>query len=224
MPLRRRGRPRRRRYYPPLFSRKQQFKAMLILIIIGIIIIITKCSIFLKELSGAMALSDASDLVTLAINNTINRKMSEGMYDYNYFVNLEKDNEGNITAITTNMSRINTFSSEVLKDVVSASDSGNLRIEVPIGNLLGMNITVGKGPCVPVDIILLTSSYTDFRNELTSAGINQTRHQMILEVVVDIDILVPWETMSTRVVAETLIAETVIVGEVPDTYLDTEKE
>ena len=70
---------------------------------------------------------------------------------------------------------------------------------------------------------MLTSSYTDYKNELISAGINQTRHQIKLEVVVDIDILVPWDTMSTQVVSEALIAETIIVGKVPETYVDTEK-
>ncbi len=204
-------------------GREQKRRLMSVLCLAVLLVCIIKCSIFLKELSGEIAISDGSDLVTLAINDTINRKMSEDGYDYDYFVNLEKDNEGNVTAITTNMSRINTFSSEVLKDIVKASDSGALRIEVPIGNLLGMNLTVGKGPRIPIDIILLTSSFADFRNELTSAGINQTKHQMILEVFVDIDILVPWETLSTRVVSEVLIAETVIVGKVPDTYLDTER-
>ena len=67
---------------------------------------------------------------------------------------------------------------------------------------------------------MLTSSRADFRNDICSAGINQTRHQIILEVRVDIDVLVPWDTLSTQVVSEVLVAETVIVGSVPKLYLN----
>lgn len=121
------------------------------------------------------------------------------------------------------MVEINAFASQVLDDVVHAADSGELDVGIPLGNLLGFNLSVGKGPRVPVKIVMLTSSHADFKNELVSSGINQTKHQMILEIVVDIDILVPWETLSTQVVSRTLIAETVIVGGVPDTFVNVGK-
>ena len=206
----------------PLLTPDQKGTLILTFLLLALLALAVRASAYLKQLAGEMALSDASDLVTIAINDTINRKMSEGQYSYDYFVSFEKDNEGRITAISTNMSRVNTFSSEVLRDIVTATNSGGLEIEVPLGNLLGMNLTLGKGPKIPVEIIMLTSSYTDFRNELVSAGINQTKHQIILEVVVDIDVLIPWDTVSTQVVSETLIAETVIVGDVPETYVNTE--
>ena len=167
-----------------------------------------------------MALSNASDTITAAINDKINEKMSEGQYDYNYFVTLQKDNSGNITAISANMARINTLSSEILQEVIAATNSGMMDIDIPLGNLLGSNLLLGRGPNVPVKIIMLTSSYSDFRNELEAAGINQVKHQIILEVRVQIDVMLPWEVQSTEVVSEVLIAETVLVGKVPDTYLN----
>lgn len=175
---------------------------------------------FLKDISGQMALSNASDTITAAINDKINEKMSEGQYDYNYFVTLQKDNSGNITAISANMARINTLSSEILQEVIAATNSGMMDIDIPLGNLLGSNLLLGRGPNVPVKIIMLTSSYSDFRNELEAAGINQVKHQIILEVRVQIDVMLPWEVQSTEVVSEVLIAETVLVGKVPDTYLN----
>ena len=82
---------------------------------------------------------------------------------------------------------------------------------------------MGKGPEIPVDIIMLTSSRTDYKNVLETASINQTKHQILLRVIVDVDVLVPWETVSTQVECDVLIAETVIVGTVPDTYFNLEK-
>ena len=167
-----------------------------------------------------MALSDAIDLVTLVINDTIHEKLQEGDYSYDYFVTLEKDQSGQVTAITTNMSRINSLSAELLRSIVDQSGNTALMTRIPLGNLLGLNLLSGKGPDVPVEILLLTSSRADFRNDLSAAGINQTRHQIILELVVDIDVLVPWDMLSTQVVSEVLVAETVIVGQVPEMYME----
>ena len=206
----------------PRLTRRQKMMIRFLLVMILFAALLIPSSRYLKQVSGEIALSDAIDIITLSVNDTIHEMMGEGAFDYNYFVNLEKDSEGNITAITSNMARINKLSSELLQDVVDASGGGTLDIEIPLGNLLGSNILMGRGPDIPVKIIMLTSSYADFRNELVSAGINQTKHQILLEVVVDIDILLPWETLSTEVVSEVLVAETVIVGQVPDTYLTLE--
>lgn len=174
---------------------------------------------FLKEIAGEIALSDATDMITEAVNRTIGEKMREGQYDYDYFVTLQKDSEGKITAISANMARINSLSSDILQTVIDATNSGELDLEIPLGNLLNSNLLLGRGPEVPVKIIMLTSSRADFRNELSDAGINQTRHQIVLEVQVDIDVLMPWEVKSTRVLSEIIIAETIIVGGVPETYM-----
>ena len=68
----------------------------------------------------------------------------------------------------------------------------------------------------------MTSSRVEFNNSIVTAGINQTKHQINLEVIVDIDILVPCGTESTQVITEVLIADTIVVGRVPDTYLSME--
>ena len=175
---------------------------------------------YLKNITGEMALSDATDMTTAAINDKINEKMSKGQYTYDYFVNLEKDNNGKITAISANMARINTLSSEILQEVIATTNSGMLDEKIPLGNLLGSSLLLGRGPKIPIKITMLTSSYADFRNELEASGINQVKHQIILEVRVQIDVLMPWEIMSTEVVSEVLIAETVLVGDVPNAYLN----
>ena len=204
----------------PKRSSEKKAAAFAIFVIIGLCVTIILAGNFLKNISGEMALSDATDMITATINDKINEKMSEGQYTYDYFVNLQKDQEGNVTAISANMARINTLSSEILQDVIASTNSGQLDENIPLGNLLGSNLMLGRGPKIPVKITMLTSSYADFRNELSSAGINQIKHQIILEVKVQIDVLLPWEVKSTEVVSEVLIAETVIVGKVPNAYLN----
>lgn len=191
----------------------------LLLLVMSYFIIYCPVRDFLKDIAGQIALSDATDMITEAVNRVIGEKMKEGQYDYDYFVTLQRDGEGRITAISANMARINALSSDILQTVIDTTNSGELDLEIPLGNLLNSNLLLGRGPDVPVKIIMLTSSRADFRNELSDAGINQTRHQIILEVKVDIDVLMPWDVRSTQVISEVIIAETIIVGSVPDTYL-----
>ena len=175
---------------------------------------------FLNEISSSIALSDATDIVTVSVNDAIISTMGEGRYGYDYFVSIEKDSEGNITALSANMSRINSVSSEILRRVIETTSDSELKIGIPIGNLFGSTLTLGRGPEIPMKINVLTSSFADFRNELVSVGINQSKHQIILELMVEIDVLLPWKIETTRVLCEVLIAETIIVGKVPDTYMN----
>ena len=220
MPRRIRRRPMYIDVHLPRMSRKGK-RLVIITVVLAILAAVTIKSIaYFRELSRQMVLSDATDLMTLCINDTISRKFAEEDYDYDYFVNLEYGADGSVTAVQTNMARINALSSELLSDIVHAADGGQLSLSIPVGNVLGSSLLLGKGPEIPVDITMLTSSHVDFRNELSDAGINQTKHQIKLDVVVDIDVIMPWQTISTQVVSEILIAETVILGDVPDTYLN----
>ena len=222
----RRRRPRRPVYLdlhlPPMRrATRWALIALCLLLFFGWVAV--RSVMYLRELSCDMVLSDAVDLMTLCVNDTINRTLSGRDYGYDYFVTIDRDESGAVTAIKANMARINALSSELLSDIVEAADRGELSLSIPIGNILGSSLLLGKGPDIPMDITLLTSSRVDFKNELSAAGINQTKHEMKLDVVVDIDVVLPWRTVSTQVVTEILIAETVIVGEVPQTYLNMER-
>ena len=179
-------------------------------------------AIFLKDLSAQIAVSDASDIVTVQINNAISDIMAEQDYSGDYFVSFEKDAAGDVTAISSNMARINALSAKILHRVVGATENRTIEIGIPAGNLTGISLLMGRGPNIPVQIIVLTSSRVEFNNSIVTAGINQTKHQINLEVIVDIDILVPWGTESSQVMTEILIADTIVVGQVPDTYLNVQ--
>lgn len=197
------------------------FAAVLTLILIlSLVFLISAASRFLKEIATEMAISDATDIITDAVNETIGDKMSNGQYDYDYFVTLLRDNNGDITAVSANMTRINALASDILREVIDSTSGGEIDISIPLGNLVGSNLLLGRGPKIPVKVVLLTSSYADFRNEISSAGINQLKHQIILEITVQIDVLMPWDMETADIPSEVLIAETVIVGDVPDTYFD----
>lgn len=177
-------------------------------------------AMFLKNISCQIAVSDASDIVTQQINNAVAEIMAEGNYVGDYFVTFEKTASGEVSAISSNMAKINALSAEILDRVVGATENHTLTVKIPAGNLTGISLLMGRGPDVPVQIIVLTSSRVEFNNSIVTAGINQTKHQINLEVIVDIDILIPWESQNAQVITEVMIADTVIVGKVPETYLN----
>lgn len=189
----------------------------------ALLIFLAAAAFFLEDLSTQIAVSDASDIVTVRINNAIADIMNSGEYGGDYFVTFEKNDSGEVTAISSNMARINALSAKILDRVVGATENHSIIVEIPLGNLTGVSLLMGRGPKVPVEIIVLTSSRVEFNNSIVTAGINQTKHQINLEVIVDIDILIPWDTESAQVQTEVLIADTIVVGQVPETYLNMQQ-
>ena len=218
--------PRRRRCtFPdpavtPLQKRKKRIVLSLLLALFLLMLFLACAAAYLRTVSTEIAVSDASDIVASRINNAIAELMREGDYGGEYFVSFEKGQSGEVTAISCHMSRINALSAQILERVTDAAENYTAVVRIPIGNLTGVSVLMGRGPKIPIDIITLTSSRVGFSNSLVTAGINQTKHQVTLEVTVDIDVLVPWGSRSAQVKTEVLIADTVIVGQVPDTYLN----
>ena len=208
----------RRRKHTGLTARQRTVLWILVLAVAFLAFLIPAVRFF-RMLTGAMAISNASDLITRTVSDIVEDKMRLFSENGVSFVTFEKDNSGAITAIVTDTAQVNVLSSDLLAAVVEASNAGDLNLRVPLGDLLGFGLFLGKGPRIPVRITLLTSSRVDFRNVLTDAGINQTKHQLLLVVQVDADVLLPWEIRSTQITNEVLVAETIIVGRVPETYV-----
>ena len=195
------------------------WRLYILLLFAALLAFLAVSSAFLQRLSSQIAVSDARDIVTAEVNRVVAELMSRDEYGPAYFVSLEKNDAGEITAINSHMAHINALSAEILEQVIGRAESRTLTVEIPIGNLSGVSLLMGHGPSIPIQIVMLTSSHVEFRNLLASAGINQTKHQLNLEIVVDIDVLIPWGVESAQVVTEVLLADTVVVGQVPETYV-----
>ena len=224
IPMHRRPyRPRQRFRYtvgPAAAARKVGAGVTLLLFLVGLGVFLSGAAVFFNKISCRIAVSDACDIVTAQVNSVIADVMAEGEYDAETFVSFDKNEAGELTAVSSNMARINALSAEILDRVVGATENRTLNVSVPLGNLTGISLLMGRGPGVPEEIIMMTSSHVAFQNNVVTAGINQTKHQINLEVIVDIDILIPWGTESAQVVTEVLIADVTVVGKVPETYLN----
>ena len=171
-----------------------------------------------RSLARTQVTNTASDL----INDAILRQILEGQIQYDRIVYFEKDLNGRITALKTNMAEVNRLKTETLNlinDEIMAQDSEHLG--VALGSLILPEFFSGKGPSIPVRIIAIRNSDANFQSEFTEAGINQTLQKLRIDVLVDVTILVLGQTETFTVSSQMVVAETIIVGDVPATYLQT---
>ena len=172
----------------------------------------------IRDLAETQVKNTTSDLT----NDAIARQIASGDIRYDRIVYFEKDLNGGITALKTNMSEVNRLKTDILNiinDEILALDNSD--IGIPVGSLILPEFLSGKGPAIPVHILSIRNSDAAFTSHFTQAGINQTLHQLIMEVSIDIAVLVLGSTSSFTVTSEVVVAETVIVGDVPQTYLQT---
>lgn len=172
----------------------------------------------IRELAQTQVKNTTSDLT----NDAIAKQIADGVIQYDRIVYFEKDLDGRITALKTNMSEVNRLKTDILNiinDEILALDTSD--IGVPLGSLFIPELLSGKGPSIPVHILSIRNSDATFLSNFSQAGINQTLHQLTMLVSVDVAILVLGKTDSFTVNSEVVVAETVIVGDVPNTYLQT---
>ena len=169
----------------------------------------------IQELAETQVKNTTSDLT----NDAIAKQIAAGIIQYDRIVYFEKDLDGRITALKTNMGEVNRLKTNIINDEILALDTSD--IGIPLGSFFLPEILSGKGPVIPVHILSIRNSDATFLSKFSQAGINQTLHQLTMVVSVDVAILVLGQTESFTINSEVVVAETVIVGDVPNTFLQT---
>ena len=170
----------------------------------------------------SLAKTQVSNTTSDLINDAIDRQIEDGNIQYDRMVYFEKDLDGRITALKTNMSEVNRLKTDILNlinDEILALTTDDLGI--PLGSLFLPEFLSGRGPSIPIQIMSIRNSDASFSSDFSEAGINQTLQQMNMHVSVDVTILVLGKTESFTISSQVVVAETIIVGDVPDTYFQT---
>jgi len=191
---------------------------LLLALLVAFLMLRSRYRDVIRELAQTQVKNSTSDLT----NDAIAKQIADGIIQYDRIVYFEKDLNGRITALKTNISEVNRLKTDILNiinDEILALDSSD--IGIPLGSLFLPEFFSGKGPAIPVHILAIRNSDANFESDFSQAGINQTLHKLNMIVSVDVSVLVLGETSSFTINSEVVVAETVIVGEVPSTFLQT---
>lgn len=199
----------------------KKLKKGIILAVIFLVIIVV-CIYTLNSVSPTIvAFSEAKikSLTTAAVNSAIFEVMLEPI-SYGDLVSIEKNADGEITLIAANSMIINKLARDMAQSTETYIEKmGEQDVKIPIGTLSGSPLLAGKGFKVTIRVLPLGSVKCQFVSEFETAGINQTRHKIYLDVVATISIVLPTSQSIVKTNTPVLVSESIIVGKVPDTYL-----
>ncbi len=207
---------RRRRYYTSR-QKKNIFRSVVALTLAVIFFLAADTK--LRPQINALAVSRAAALAESAINSSVSSVLTSSGSLYSELITVEHNSDGQVTSIKTDILKVNLLKSSLIAAIEkSISEFYRYEISIPLGSLTGLYFLAGRGPNIKVKITLTGYAGCNITNAFLSAGINQTLHRMMLNVNATVCIVLPDMSTSKDISTEFCIAETVIVGYVPDFY------
>lgn len=206
-------------FYRHRMDRRLFWRLVVLLAAALLAVALYTASVRMRPLLESLATTRVSNTVNRIVSEAVNEAIQSGVVSYDQLISLEKDNEGKITAVHSNMAVFNLLQAQIMDIILARIEQVSAReLSIPIGTLTGSALLAGRGPRISVRMESVGSSSARFNNRFETAGINQTKHEIVLEVDVSVAILLPGFTTATNVSTAVTVAETVIVGGVPDTY------
>lgn len=200
-----------------ILSRKRKLRFMIVLIILIGITVGMNCKF--TPVAQSVATGKAKYIMSDFINSSVVEDMENSGDVYSQITKLERNEKNEISAIYTDMKKINFLKSHIaslIQDKIVNFKEKTFWIS--LGTLSGFEILNGKGPKVPMKISIAGNVFTNFNNKFSNAGINQTIHQIYVNIHTKICVTIPGSTSTSESDDEILVSETVIVGKVPRVY------
>lgn len=200
-----------------------RFLIRLLVLFLGILIFFTGLFLGLRayweEPLEALAQSRVSAVASQLINEAVSEKIADGTLSCEKIICFEKDGAGSVTALKTDMQQVNQLKNKILSDLNhQLLELDQDEIGIPAGSLILPELLGGRGPDIPVKITAIRKSGGEFISTFSDAGINQTLHRLNLRIFVEGTVLVLGKIQTFSASGTVLVAETVIVGQVPHTF------
>lgn len=165
--------------------------------------------------------SYANNEISQVLDDEVKKVMLEEFFSYDKIVNISRDSENRVNSVSSDTTLINRFTNDLGISVGDELDKrSHITHRIPISNLIGFDLFAGIGPAIPIRFYPISVTNADITHTFEEAGINQTLHTINLTVSVDMAIVVPMAHSTIRTESTMPIAQTLIVGTVPDAYLN----
>ena len=194
-------------------------------ILLALILIFTLLLLFNRQIKPVMESETENAAKVRAvsvINSVVLNEISRGSISYGSLVHIDRDAGGRVLSVTSDVMKMNEFKAKIILDIQKQLDGErDSSVDIPIGTLIGSSLFHGMGPSLNLRVTLAGNVKADFKSTFESAGVNQTRHRIYLDVGTSVYSFLPGINSTTDVNTDELVAETVIVGEVPQMMLNT---
>ena len=202
-------------YYRRKRRRIMFFLVFPLLIILFITYVLFQLSHSFIQISEDKIHNLTFNLINEVVGNEMEKVNTNDLVEYKF------DADGKIVAVNANVSIMNKLNNGISEELYKKLTSlEHIFIKLPLGSFLSSNFFSGVGPEIPGEIVLLNRVNTEYHTDFTSTGINQSRHRILISVTCDVGILSQLSNQKHTVTVEVPIAETIIIGNVPTTYLE----
>ena len=177
------------------------------------------CDIRLRPIIETVGGNALKNTLSNVLDGTVNEMVDELGVRYGDMVNIERNPDGTIAAITMNSTYINGYKADISDGCSDKlADFTETVVPVPIGSIIGGSFFNGRGACFDVPATIYGFAVTDVVSKFESAGINQTRHTIYLDVEASAHAYMGLCHLNESVDETIILVETIIVGTVPDSY------
>jgi len=196
----------------------------LVLAVLMILIVVLLVEQNLSQTLLDMAYATAHSMALETVNHAAQKVVGEGIA-YDELMEVKVDSMGRVTMLRANTMRMNQIATQTAIMAQEELNSiENQMVNVPLGAALGIRFLGGFGPRISVQIVPIGAVSTQFETEFETAGINQTRHKLFLTLETSVSLIVPADSRKVNVTSTVPIAESIIVGQVPDSFVDVNNE
>ena len=190
-----------------------------IVLILCLSVFLIICLVSVKPFVFNYAKSEAETIILNSANEAVLNVLEKYDITYSDVSNVSRDGSGNITGIEINIEKVNVLKSSISNEIAKIISANNKYIlDIPLGTLLGNEYTTGYGPKIKFKMQLTETAILDFKSSFEAAGINNVLHQIIIQIDVNASVLMMGCSDSFSVSTTALAAQTVIVGQVPDSF------
>ncbi|MDH7578705.1 MAG: sporulation protein YunB [Bacillota bacterium] len=195
----------------------------------GLVVFFTALALFLlvflvfennlKPTIREIAEAKARWVATEAVNDAIKQKITQSV-DYHELIFVHKDTQGRVVLMQPNIVRINRLASDTTLAIqTTLKELANDQFFIPVGQVLGSQLLANYGPRIRVSIYPVGTVRTNVFDRFEEAGINQTRHRLYLDIQSQVKVVIPLITSNVKVATQVPVTDTIIVGQVPETYV-----
>ncbi|MBE5741307.1 MAG: sporulation protein YunB [Clostridiales bacterium] len=199
-------------------KRKNATKITFVFFIIFLLIIYYFCvmSPIIKTYSSQETKSITEKAINLAVSNVINRTLS-----YDSLIDIHYAPSGEIVSFSANQYEINSITREIVKETqYQMGNLGQNSLSLNLGTFSGIPFLIGRGPKIDLKLVPIGVVSSNFESEFESVGINMTKHTLFLYIDVHVSIVMPIKSYDVYTTNQVLLAESIIMGKVPEVYLN----